>query len=164
MGDGPSLSYWPWFLLATPAPLPERLLGADPDAVLDHAFDTWSDRPEAIEERSRMEYRRAMTPATIAAMCGDYRASLHLDREDDAADRHAGRRIIVPVLIVTGDAETQLANAPDVWRPGPPSSMPPPCPVVTSSPKKHRHNSSSDSSPFCPGRHIRETSERHRPG
>ena len=164
MGDGPSLSYWPWFLLATPAPLPERLLGADPDAVLDHAFDTWSDRPEAIEERSRTEYRRAMTPATIAAMCGDYWASFHLDREDDAADRHAGRRIIVPVLIVTGDAETQLANAPDVWRPGPPSSMPPPCPVATSSAKKHRHNSSSGSSTFCPGRHIREGSERHRSG
>ena len=116
MGDGPSLSYWPWFLLATPAPLPERLLGADPEAVLDHAFDTWSDCPEAIEERSRVEYRRAMTPATIAAMCGDYRASFHLDREDDAADRHAGRRITVPVLVVTGDAETQLADAPDVWR------------------------------------------------
>jgi haloacetate dehalogenase len=116
MGDGPSLSYWPWFLLATPAPLPERLLGADPEAVLDHAFDTWSDCPEAIEKRSRVEYRRAMTPATIAAMCGDYRASFHLDREDDAADRHAGRRITVPVLVVTGDAETQLADAPDVWR------------------------------------------------
>jgi haloacetate dehalogenase len=116
MGDGPSLSYWPWFLLATPAPLPERLLGADPDAVLDHAFDTWSDRPEAIEERSRVEYRRAMTPATIAAICGDYRASFHLDREHDAGDRHAGRRITAPVLVVTGDAETQLADASDVWR------------------------------------------------
>lgn len=112
----PRSGYWPWFLLATPAPLPERLLGADPEAVLDHAFDTWSDCPEAIEERSRVEYRRAMTPATIAAMCGDYRASFHLDREDDAADRHAGRPITVPVLVVTGDAETQLADAPDVWR------------------------------------------------
>jgi haloacetate dehalogenase len=48
-------------------------------------------------------------------MCGDYRASFHLDREHDAADREAGRRISASVLIVTGADEAQLADAPDVW-------------------------------------------------
>jgi haloacetate dehalogenase len=120
--------------------------------------------PEAIEERSRVEYRRAMTPATIAAMCGDYRASFHLDREDDAADRHAGRRITVPVLVVTGDAETQLADAPDVWRAWTSDLEATTVPGGHFIPKKHRHNSSSGSSPFYPGRHIREASERHRSG
>src|ERR671911_600691 len=45
-------------------------LGADPEAVLDHAFDTWSDCPGAIEERSHVEYRRA-TPSgpTNGAPC-----------------------------------------------------------------------------------------------
>jgi haloacetate dehalogenase len=33
MGSGPSLGYWPWFLLAQPAPFPERMIAADPDAV-----------------------------------------------------------------------------------------------------------------------------------
>ena len=56
-----------------------------------------------------------MTPDTIAAMCGDYRASFHLDREHDAADREAGRRISASVLVVTGADEAQLADAPDVW-------------------------------------------------
>jgi haloacetate dehalogenase len=116
MGAGPSLGYWPWFLLAAPAPLPERLLGADPAAVLDHAFDTWADRPEAIDAERRGAYRRAMTPETVAAMCADYRASFHLDREHEAADRRAGRRISVPLLVLTGEAETQLADAAAVWR------------------------------------------------
>ncbi|MDP9260232.1 MAG: alpha/beta hydrolase, partial [Actinomycetota bacterium] len=28
MAAGPSLGYWPWFLLAQPAPFPERVIGA----------------------------------------------------------------------------------------------------------------------------------------
>jgi haloacetate dehalogenase len=57
-----------------------------------------------------------MTPETIAAMCADYRASFHLDRRHEADDRAAGRRIACPVLLVTGEDEAQLGDAPDVWR------------------------------------------------
>jgi haloacetate dehalogenase len=117
MGGGPSLGYWPWFLLAQPAPFPERLVGADPGALLDHAFDTWTGRPGAITPERRAEYLAAATPDTIAAMCGDYRASFHLDRGHDAADRATGRRIAAPLLVVTGANEVQLADAPDVWAP-----------------------------------------------
>ena len=49
-------------------------------------------------------------------MCADFRASFHLDRAHEAADRAAGRRIACPVLLVTGRDETQLADAADVWR------------------------------------------------
>ena len=49
MGEGPALGYWPWFLLAQPAPFPERLISADPDALLDHVFGTWPSRPDAID-------------------------------------------------------------------------------------------------------------------
>jgi haloacetate dehalogenase len=34
MGAGPSLGYWPWFLLAQPAPFPERLVAAEPEHFL----------------------------------------------------------------------------------------------------------------------------------
>ncbi|MDQ3659760.1 MAG: alpha/beta hydrolase [Actinomycetota bacterium] len=116
MGAGPSLGYWPWFLLSQPAPFPERMIGADPAWLLEHVFATWSSRPREIGPEHRDAYRRAMTPATIAAMCSDYRASFHLDRRHDADDRAAGRRISAPVLLVIGEEETQLANAPDIWR------------------------------------------------
>jgi haloacetate dehalogenase len=110
----PSLGYWPWFFLAQPAPFPERMLAADPDAFLDHVFGTWTSDPGAVTARAA--YRRALTPETIAAMCGDYRASFHLDRAHDAADREAGRKIAAPLLVVTGEEEAQLADAEDVWR------------------------------------------------
>jgi haloacetate dehalogenase len=115
MGAGPSLAYWPWSLLAQPAPFPERMLAADPAAVLQHVFDTWASRPGAIGPESREAYLRAMTPSTIAAMCGDYRASFHLDRHHDADDRAAGRRIAAPLLVVIGEDEAQLADAAEVW-------------------------------------------------
>ena len=74
---------------------------------------TWTADPAAIAPGSRRAYREAMDdPSTIAAMCGDYRASFHLDRRHDAEDRDAGRRVTAPLLLVTGEEETQLADAP----------------------------------------------------
>lgn len=116
MGAGPSLGYWTWFFLAQPEPFPERLVGADPAALLEHIFATWPSDPDAIDPGHRDAYLRALTPSTIAAMCADFRASFHLDRRHEADDRAAGRRIAAPVLVVTGADEAQLADAPDVWR------------------------------------------------
>ena len=116
MGEGPSLGYWPWFFLAQPAPFPEQLIAGDPGAFLDHIFDGWASRPDAIDPDSREAYRLALTPPTVAAMCADYRASFHLDRQHDADDRASGRRIAAPALLVTGEDETQLADAPQIWR------------------------------------------------
>jgi haloacetate dehalogenase len=95
--------------------MPERLLIADPDAILDHVFNTWPADPASISPERRAAYREALTPAVAAAMCGDYRASYHLDRRHDAADRLAGSRIQAPTLVITGVDETQLADAPVVW-------------------------------------------------
>jgi haloacetate dehalogenase len=111
-----SLGYWPWLLLSQPAPLPERMLEAAPEALLEHVFSSWASNPDAIGPESREAYRAALTPSTIAAMCADYRASFHLDRLHDAADRAAGRRITVPTLVVIGEDEQQLADAPEVWQ------------------------------------------------
>jgi haloacetate dehalogenase len=116
MGAGPSLGYWPWFLLAQPAPFPERLLLAEPAALLDHVFATWPSDPDAIATQQRDAYLKALTPSTAAAMCADFRASFHLDRHHERVDRAANRRIACPVLVVTGQDETQLTDAPDVWR------------------------------------------------
>jgi len=116
MSDGPSLGYWPWFLLAQPAPFPERLIAADPEHFLRFVFDSWVERPGAIDSDAFDVYLQALDGTTIAAMCADYRASFFLDREHDVADREAGRRIACPLLVVRGAAETQLADAEQVWR------------------------------------------------
>jgi haloacetate dehalogenase len=116
MGEGPSLGFWPWFLLAQPAPFPERLLEANPQALLELVFETWASDPTAIRADAREAYLRALDPETIAGICGDYRASFHVDREHDAADRESGRRIASPLLLVTGEDEVQLGDAPEIWR------------------------------------------------
>ena len=91
------LGYWHWFFLAQPAPTPERMIAADPDAYYRH-FDAGFFDPEAVAA-----YRRAADdPATIHAMCEDYRAGAGLDVEHDLADKNALRRIACPLLALWG--------------------------------------------------------------
>src|SRR5262245_55211086 len=40
-----ALAFWPWSLLAQPEPLPERLIGSAPDAVITHALSSAWVRP-----------------------------------------------------------------------------------------------------------------------
>ena len=115
MGLGPSLGYWPWFLLAQPAPFPEGLIAAAPDHFLRFIFDSWAADPGAIDDDAFAHYLGALDETTIASICADYRASFWRDQHDDIADRAAGRRITCPVLVITGAVETQLADAPAIW-------------------------------------------------
>src|SRR5918912_433908 len=41
-------AFWPWSLLAQPAPLPERLVSAAPDAVIDNALGGWGSPANAF--------------------------------------------------------------------------------------------------------------------
>lgn len=115
MAGGTSLGYWPWLLLAQPAPFPEQLIRAAPEQFLRFIFDSWTVDPSAIDDDAFAAYLEALSPAA-PAICGDYRASYWLDRGHDGDDRRLGRRIDCPLLVVTGAEETQLADAADVWR------------------------------------------------
>ncbi|MGH7373266.1 MAG: alpha/beta fold hydrolase, partial [Candidatus Rokuibacteriota bacterium] len=42
-----ALAFWPWSLLAQPAPLPERILAAAPEAIVDDARGGWGS-PSAV--------------------------------------------------------------------------------------------------------------------
>ena len=83
---------WHWFFLAQPAPLPERLIGANPDAYY------FREHRERFAPDALADYLRAVhDPATIHAMCEDYRAGAGIDFALDEADR-GRRRIACPVL------------------------------------------------------------------
>jgi haloacetate dehalogenase len=86
------LGFWHWFFLAQPYDLPERMIGADPDAFYFGRTENIF-APEALAE-----YRRAIhNQATVHAMCEDYRAGATIDFALDEADRGT-RRIACPVL------------------------------------------------------------------
>jgi haloacetate dehalogenase len=91
-----ALEYWPFLLLAQPAPFAEKLIAAAAEHVVRHVLDTWTASPGAIDSRAAGRYVRAFTPATIAAWCAEYRAAFHLDRPLDAKDRADGRTIACP--------------------------------------------------------------------
>jgi haloacetate dehalogenase len=109
-----------WLLLAQTAPLPERLIGHDPDFYLRHLLDRWAGRPEALDSGAIAEYTRHFRkPSVIEAMCEDYRAGATTDRDDDRADRLGGRRLACPTLVLWGRRYLagQAASPLDIWRP-----------------------------------------------
>ncbi|RAZ90376.1 alpha/beta hydrolase [Mesorhizobium hawassense] len=94
-----ALGYWPWSLLAQPEPLPETILAAAAEAIVDNALAGWGSAPDAFPPGVRQAYVDALSdPAHIHAICEEYRAAASLDREHDRADREAGRRIGCPML------------------------------------------------------------------
>lgn len=93
-------AYWHWFFLIQPAPLPERLITADPVAYLREGMGSRGDffAPEAWAEYERC----FVQPGTAAAVCADYRASAGIDLAHDRADRDAGRRVTQPLHVLWG--------------------------------------------------------------
>ena len=117
MAQGVAIDYYPWYLLAQPAPFPERLLGASAEYFIRHILGSWAANPGAIDDIAVDRYVRAFTPEAIAAWCSDYRAALHVDRHLDADDHAAGRTIACPVLVHWGAAEEGMSDGPlGVWR------------------------------------------------
>ena len=94
-----ALGFWPWSLLAQPEPLAERILTAAADAIVDHALGEWGSAGGVFPPDVRAAYVEALRdPPHAHAICEEYRAAATLDREHDATDRAAGRRIACPVL------------------------------------------------------------------
>jgi haloacetate dehalogenase len=109
--DRLALSFWPWSLLAQPEPLPERLLHAAPDAVVENALGgAWGTPPETFDDDVRAAYLAPLRdPEHVHAICEEYRAAATIDRDHDTADRRAGRRITCPTLALWSE-QGPLAN------------------------------------------------------
>ena len=119
-----ALGYWHWAFLAQPAPLPERLIGGDPQAYFDvhvGAGMGLGAAPGRYPAAVLDAYRRAFDdPGAVEAMCEDYRAGASVDAASDDADREAGRTIACPVLVLWGGRGALprfYGDVLDVWRP-----------------------------------------------
>jgi haloacetate dehalogenase len=112
-----ALRTYHWLFLAQPPPLPERLIGGDPEFYLRHLLERWAGREDALDPAAVAEYARHFAkPAVIEATCEDYRAGASVDVEHDRADYEAGRRIECPVLVVWGRRYLAAASPLAVWR------------------------------------------------
>jgi len=96
-----AMGYWHWPFLAQRHPLPETLIGADPEyfffkgqypgAANTFGAEAYADYLAAVKQ-----------PSVVHAMCEDYRAGAGFDCQLDQADRTAGRKIACPVQILWG--------------------------------------------------------------
>ena len=96
------MTYFHWFFLIQQAPLPERMIAADPACWLKGCLSRWSlGNEEAFDPSVVAEYVRCFSdPEAIRASCDDYRAAAGIDLRHDAED--ADRRIECPLLALWG--------------------------------------------------------------
>jgi len=98
-------AYYHWFFLIQPAPLPERLIGADPLPYLHAKLGGWGGRGLGhLEPEALAEYQRCFArPAALHSACEDYRASAGIDLEHDTASRAQGEKIACDTLVLWGE-------------------------------------------------------------
>ena len=96
-------AYYHWFFLIQDAPLPETMIGNDPEFYLRSKCGQWGRTAGAITDEAFADYLRCFSrPETIHTMCEDYRAAATIDLEHDAAD--AEDKLQMPVLAIWGEA------------------------------------------------------------
>ena len=112
-------AYWHWFFLIQPAPLPERLIEADPAAYITDLMGGRSAGLTPFDPRALAEYQRCVAlPGAAHGLCEDYRAAAGVDLDHDRVDRDAGRRLTTPILVLWGrDGIIQKCFEPlEEWR------------------------------------------------
>ena len=108
-----------WFFMIQPFDLPERLMGADPDYFISKKLAKTEQGLSFFGKAALAEYMRCFrNPATIHAMCEDYRATAGVDLGMDTVDFAAGRRIETPLLVLWGatGAVGRLQKPAEVWK------------------------------------------------
>jgi haloacetate dehalogenase len=92
-----------WFFMVQPADFPERLMGADPEYFIRRKLAKTRQGLSFFKPEALAEYIRCIkNPATIHAMCEDYRATVGVDLDMDTADMAAGRKVDCPLLLLWG--------------------------------------------------------------
>jgi haloacetate dehalogenase len=104
--------WWHWFFYAQPD-IPER--------VINEAPDSWyRGDPDLMGAENYVEWREAIhKPQVVRAMLEDYRAGLTVDRAHEEADKAAGRRLAVPLLVLWSlrdDLEQLYGDPRVIWR------------------------------------------------
>ena len=94
---------WHWLFNIQPEPLPEKMMGFDPDWFIEKKLAKTKQGLAFFDPEALAEYKRCFrNPATIHAICEDYRAGAGIDLDHDEKDMQAGRRIECPVLLLWG--------------------------------------------------------------
>ena len=93
--------YFWWFFLIQPNGLPEKMIASDPEYFLRRHIAGQVKIEGSVDEVAFAEYLRSYRdPATLHAICEDYRAAASIDLEHDREDQT--RRIEAPLMAIWG--------------------------------------------------------------
>jgi haloacetate dehalogenase len=113
-----AMAYWHWFFLAQPYPLPEKLIGGDPEWFFKRNWPGADEPPDFFAPEAVADYWRAFSdPKTVHAICEDYRAGATYDYRLDETDFGA-RKIACPLLVLWGmkGIIEKLYDPLEIWR------------------------------------------------
>ena len=101
--DAFARAYWHWFFLIQPAPMPERLIQADPAAYVREVMGRRSAGLAPFDPRALDEYARCLQLTGAAhGLCEDYRASASIDLVHDKFDFEHQNFLKMPLLVLWG--------------------------------------------------------------
>ncbi|MDI9330830.1 MAG: alpha/beta hydrolase [Alphaproteobacteria bacterium] len=121
-------AYYHWFHLIQPAPVPEVMIGGNPEGYLRLKMKGWGSNggsffePEAMDEYVRCFSEPTLNEkgwrAAVHAKAEDYRASAGIDLEHDRASRAKGEKIPCDLLVMCGDRGVvhRLFDAAGLWQ------------------------------------------------
>ena len=107
--------YWHWFFMIQPAPLPERMFGADPEFTLREKLSILGTL-DLFGDGAWEEYLDAFRdPETIRGTCEDYRAAATIDIAHDDAETG---KLTMPLLCLWGanGVIERCFDPLDLWR------------------------------------------------
>lgn len=110
-------AYWHWFFLIQAQPLPENIIGADPEGFWKLKCFNQARGENPFSDAALAEYLAAFAqPDAIHASCEDYRAAASIDIDHDNQDQ--GRRLNMPVLALWAERGVigTCFDALDLWR------------------------------------------------
>lgn len=106
---------WHLYLMAQPAGLPEKMIAAVAPEFFSSFLDAWDTEGTTFTPEARQHYIDSSVNA-VDSIVADYRATAGIDLALDQADRDAGRRLTMPVGVISQDWGSQLGfDAAALW-------------------------------------------------
>jgi len=95
--------YWHWFFLIQPEPIPESMIGANPEFWLKNHMGRHAGTG-IFSPNFWAEYLASVSDAhCMHAMCEDYRAAASIDLIHDRADLDEGKKLSMPLHVLWGE-------------------------------------------------------------
>ena len=95
--------YWHWFFLIQPKPVPETMIGANPEFWLKNHMGRHAGTGIFSADRWAEYLAGASNSESMHAMCEDYRAAATIDLEHDRADRQLEKKLEMPLRVLWGE-------------------------------------------------------------